>query len=202
MIGKTSFHFVVESVVAAKCCSAAETELVLLNRKPSAETAMPFILCKDRRKASPNKEVSPLSETFDFFDWLGWYEGSALGRAGVFCVLCTLFPTQHRQGFSRAENFIARLHCDWKKLKEDAELHQRTQYHLHADTKRQAFRTTSSNAMERIDVLIQDASAEHIRRNRPVPMSICRCLYLAGGEGIALRGHRDDFGGKREINKR
>ena len=42
VISKTSFHFVVESVVAGKCCSAAETELVLLNRKPSAETAMPF----------------------------------------------------------------------------------------------------------------------------------------------------------------
>ena len=29
VIGKTSFHIVVESVVAGKCCSAAETELVL-----------------------------------------------------------------------------------------------------------------------------------------------------------------------------
>ena len=113
------------------------------------------------------------------------------------------FPTQHRQGASlRAEIFIARLHRDWKKLKEDAESHQRTQYHLDADAKRQAFQTTSRNAMEQSDVHIQDASAELIRRNRSVLMSICRCLHLAGREGIALRGHRDDFGGKRESNKR
>ena len=98
-----------------------------------------------------------------------------------------------RRRSCRGDNFVVRLHRDWKNLIADAAEHESTQYHRNAAAKLLAFLSTDKHPSERIDLMQSQAATERVSANRCILLSVLRCLELAAREGVALRGHRDDL---------
>ena len=88
---------------------------------------------------------------------------------------------------------VTKIYRKFKKLPEDAECHDCLEYHEDAAEKMRRFLTTSSDPKQRIDFNTSCRSQRRIEKNRSILLSILRCLEFAGCQGLALRGHRNDF---------
>jgi hypothetical protein len=164
------------------------------NRRPPVGCPLAYFVVTDKRKQSGTSQRFLQRAIFDKHEWLGYYDGDAdLSKAGVFCVPCVLFPTSHREGSNRAEYLISKVHQNFKKIDVDAGTHGQLGYHVDALAKLKQFLQTSQQPDKRIDTIVTEATQERVQKNRAIIMSILRCLELAGRQGLALRGHRDDL---------
>ena len=167
---------------------------VIQGRNPTETTPMPYVAIKDSRKLSGTSQRFLKRSLFEKHTWLGFYDDKGnLTEAGVFCLPCTLFPTIHRSGSARSEYFITKFHRNFKKLSDDADTHGKLAYHLDAQTKMEEFIATSTNPSQRVDTKISEQSQARVAANRKIMFSILRCLEVAGRQGLAIRGHRDDL---------
>ncbi|XP_062512673.1 52 kDa repressor of the inhibitor of the protein kinase-like [Corticium candelabrum] len=186
-----SFLEAVATAMEGKALSDEDKVKVIARRKPSEQTILPFRKYVDKRRKSGYSERFVQKKWFDQFDWLGYY--GKRKEEGLFCLPCVLFPTVYREGSCRGDNFVVRLHRDWKNLIADAAEHESTQYHRNAAAKLMAFLSTDKHPSERIDLMQSQAATERVSANRCILLSVLRCLELAAREGVALRGHRDDL---------
>ena len=124
--------------------SDTEKRFVIENKKPSEQTVLPSREYPDSRRKSGTSTRSLLLKWFDRYDWQAYFGKS--GEEGVFCAPCVLFPIQHRQGSSRGDYFITKVHRDWKHTCGEAADHEALQYHRDAVAKMTAFMATDAVA--------------------------------------------------------
>ena len=182
----------VRAALSGRSQSLSDTEkrLVIENKKPSEQTVLPSREYPDSRRKSGTSTRSLLLKWFDRYDWLAYFGKS--GEEGVFCAPCVLFPTQHRQGSSRGDYFITKVHRDWKHTCGEAADHEALQYHRDAVAKMTAFMATDAEPATRVDLMQSLAASERISANRAILRSVLSCLDFAARQGLALRGHRDE----------
>lgn len=124
-------------------------------------------------------------EWFDKFDFICYSES----LDGLFCVPCLFFPdTEHR----RPKILISEPYRNWKDAVSDLKSHSCNEYHINSVTRLNAFKTTFCNPSSRIDVNIDQANSEKIKKNREILKAVLKCVEFCGRQGISLRGHRDD----------
>jgi len=124
-------------------------------------------------------------EWFEKFDFICYSES----LDGLFCLACLFFPdTGHR----RPNNLIKDPYRNWKDAVSDLKSHTATEYHMNSMAKLNAFKSTYMQPTNRIDVNIESANLERVRKNRDILQSIIQCIEFCGRQGISLRGHRDD----------
>ena len=186
-----SFLEAVATAMEGKALSDEDKVKVIAGRKPSEQTILPSRKYVDKRRKRGYSERFVQKKWFDQFDWLGYYGKREV--EGVFCLPCVLFTTIHREGSCRGDNFVVRLHRDWKNIIADAAEHESTQYHRNAAAKLLAFLSTGKHPSERIDLMQSQAATERVSANRCILLSVLRCLELAARQGLSLRGHRDDL---------
>ncbi|XP_065199034.1 uncharacterized protein LOC135830742 [Sycon ciliatum] len=105
------------------------------------------------------------------------------------------YPDSRRKtGSTRGEYFISKVHSDFKHTCGEAADHEAVQYHKDAVARMIAFLATDTRRSTRVDFMQSHAAAERIAANRGILRSVLRCLDFAARQGLALRGHRDDFG--------
>ena len=185
-----SFLEAVATTMKGKALSDEDKVKVIAGRKPSEQTILPFRKYVDKRRKRGYSERFVQKKWFDQFDCLGYY---GKREEGVFCLLCVLFTTIHREGSCPGDNFVIRLHRDWKNIIADAAEHESTQYQRNAAAKLLAFLSTGKHPSERIDLMQSQAATERVSANRCILLSVLRCLELAARQGLALRAHRDDL---------
>ena len=195
VVGDSGHHgLFLEAVATAmegKALSDEDKVKAISGRKPSEQTILPSRKYVDKRRKRGYSERFVQKKWFDQFDWLGYY--GKREEEGVFCLPCVLFTTIHREGSCRGDNFVVRLHRDWKNIIADAAEHESTQYHRNAAAKLLVFLSTRKHPSERIDLMQSQAATERVSANRCILLSVLRCLQLAARQGLALRGHRDDL---------
>ena len=187
--------YVKDALRGEKLSDSQKLQLIR-SRKPVPGCSLPFSLLADKRKQSGTSKRFLQLSLFEKHEWLAYHDGEGdVSAAGVYCLPCVLFPTLHRGGSRRADTLITKVHRNFKKLGEDLDAHGRLEYHADSIAKLSHFISVAENPQQRIDATITERSQERVRKNRQVLLSILRCLELAGRQGLALRGHRDDLTG-------
>ena len=134
--------------------------------------------------------------------WLTHYNGLVYSELdeGAYCKYCVLFgqagQTVSDFGGTLITLSLTNLKKASEKLRDHFEGNTSTtakKYHLAAVEKAELFKATMEQRIVPVDQQLSYARAETIRKNREKIKSIAQTIIFCGRQGIALRGHRDDW---------
>jgi hypothetical protein len=134
--------------------------------------------------------------------WLTHYNGLVYSKhdEGAYCKYCVLFGQRGPTVSDFSGTLISKPLTNLKKASEKLRDHfegnttaMAKKYHLAAVEKAELFKATMEQKIVPIDQQLCSIRAENVRRNREKLKSIVETIIFCGRQGIALRGHRDDW---------
>ena len=134
--------------------------------------------------------------------WLSRYKGlvySELEKGG-YCKYCVLFGQAAYSVHSFDVSLIRRPLTNFKKASDKLREHfegigsgSARKYHLHAVEKAETFKAVMEHKLTPVDQQLSKGRSLTIAKNRKMLKSIVETVIFCGRQGIALRGHRDDW---------
>lgn len=165
-------------------------QLLINERMPEKQFVFPVRSYNDHSKKNGVCKRSCQPAWLEKYDFLTYSKK----LDGLFCLSCVLFPTVPRHG-TRARLLITEPFRDWKAAISYVANHSTLDYHRQSMAMMTALQETMKNPKKRIDLSISDKARQTVETNRKILSSIIKCLEYCGRQGIALRGHRDNFAG-------
>ena len=117
-----------------------------------------------------------------------------MAKNGIYCNNCLLFPVENPKSHKKKpEILVKKPYTNWKKAKEDLKIHSVSEAHVLSTAKKTAFMKTYMKPDKHIDNIMSKHVKDIVQKNRKFLTSIIKCIELCGRNGMALRGHRDDY---------
>jgi len=134
-------------------------------------------------------------------EWLYQYPWLAYSKKlkGALCVHCVLFRPSIKRGVQGA--FINKVFIKYKDLYDSAKKHSQTEWHKEAIIKSKLFSDVITHKKKSIDLQLNDANNELIRKNREKLRPIISSIVFCGTHDLALRGKQLDSGNFRDLLK-
>jgi len=143
------------------------------------------------REFNESRRQSGVSKRYFNPQWLekyDWLYYSKKGNGSV-CIACRLFNVEGK--FGSTENFVERVHTNFKKFNVDAMEHSKSAHHLASTTRLKAFITTENQPQQRIDFRMNSLQQQQVETNRQKIKAILKPLIFCGQYGLPLRGRYD-----------
>lgn len=134
--------------------------------------------------------------------WLNLYNGLVYSERenGGYCKFCVLFSQDPYSVHGLNSTLVTRAFTNFKKASDKCRDHfsgtsgsSARKYHLQAVETAQSFKAMMENRILPIDQQLSTIRKQVVAENRKKLKSIAETVVLCGRQGIALRGHRDDW---------
>ena len=157
--------------------------------RPSATYRFPSVLYGKKKRAFQH-------------DWLHQYNGLVYSETmqGSYCKYCVLFGQAAYSVYSFTGTLISKPLTNLQKASEKLRNHfigvggsSARKYHLQAVEKAENFKAVMEKKQLPVDQQLSSLRAQRIAKNREILRSVAETVILCGRQGLALRGHRDDW---------
>ena len=149
----------------------------------------------------PPVEFGKQNRSFQY-SWLKLYNGLvySIKENGGFCKFCVLFSRAPYSVSNFSGSLVTSPFTNFKRASDKLREHfcgtnstSARKYHLEAVKTAQSFKAMMENKILPVDQQLSSIRAQIVAENRKKIRSIAETVIFCGRQGLALRGHRDDW---------